>query len=119
LEEVHEKENPRANITARKYKKQIDWRRFKVRELLIREHSQYEISQIMHISQPTVSTDIDFIHKQYKLNPDNYSNNLVTEYVKISLSIEEILQKLWKIVDDNRINIKDRLRAISHAKRVL
>ena len=58
--------NARAEITQKKYQKQIDWRRNKVRELLIRGYSQYEISNTLHISQPTISRDIDFIR-----NPTN------------------------------------------------
>jgi DNA-binding NarL/FixJ family response regulator len=54
----------RTEITHKKYQKQIDWRRNKVRELLIRGYSQYEISNTLHISQPTISRDIDFIRKQ-------------------------------------------------------
>ena len=40
--------NPRSNITANKYQKQIDWRRNKVRELLIRGYSQYQIAKVTH-----------------------------------------------------------------------
>ena len=32
-----------------------------MRELLIRGYSQYEISSTLHLSQPTISRDIDFI----------------------------------------------------------
>jgi DNA-binding NarL/FixJ family response regulator len=53
--------NPRAEITYKKYQKQIDWRRNKVRELLIRGYSQYEISNTLHMSQPTISRDIDLL----------------------------------------------------------
>ena len=56
--------NPRAKITHKKYQKQIDWRRNKVRELLIRGYSQYEISNTLHLSQPTISRDIHFIRSQ-------------------------------------------------------
>jgi hypothetical protein len=56
--------NPRAEITHKKYQKQIDWRRNKVREFLIRGYSQYEISNTLHMSPPTISRDIDFIRKQ-------------------------------------------------------
>ena len=62
------KKNPRAEITYKKYRKQIDWRRNKVRELLIRGYSQYEISNTLHLSQPTISRDIDIIRKQNSTN---------------------------------------------------
>jgi predicted transcriptional regulator len=35
-----------------------------VRELLIRGYSQYEICNTLHMSQPTISRDIDFIRNQ-------------------------------------------------------
>ena len=58
--------NPGSEITHKKYQKQIDLRRNKVRELLIRGYSQYEISNNLHLSQPTISKDIHFIR-----NPAN------------------------------------------------
>jgi DNA-binding NarL/FixJ family response regulator len=56
--------SPRAHVTAIKYRKQMDWRRNKVRELLIRGYSQYAISSTLHISQSTISRDIDFVRNQ-------------------------------------------------------
>jgi hypothetical protein len=55
--------NLSAEITHKKYRKQIDWRRNKVRELVIRGYYQHGIN-ILHISQPTLPRDIDFIRKQ-------------------------------------------------------
>jgi hypothetical protein len=54
--------NPRAEITQKKYRKQIDWPRNKVRELLSRGYSQYEMSNTLHLSQPTISRDIIIDH---------------------------------------------------------
>jgi DNA-binding NarL/FixJ family response regulator len=42
--------NPTSNITANKHQKQIDWRRNKVRQFLIRGYSQYEIANTLHVS---------------------------------------------------------------------
>ena len=58
--------NRRANLSEQKYQKQIEWRRNKVKELVIRGHSQYEISNILHISQPTISRDINNIYQHNK-----------------------------------------------------
>jgi predicted transcriptional regulator len=55
----------RANVTANKYKKQIQWRQNKVRELLAKDYSQKEICSILRISQPTVSRDISFIKNEF------------------------------------------------------
>jgi predicted transcriptional regulator len=62
LEEVTK--TPRAEITHKKYQKQIDWRRNKVRELLIRGYSQYEMSNTLHMSQPAISRDIDLLENR-------------------------------------------------------
>jgi DNA-binding NarL/FixJ family response regulator len=58
--------NPRANLSEQKYQKQIEWRRNKVKDLVIRGHSQYEISNILHISQPTISRDMNNIYQHSK-----------------------------------------------------
>ena len=71
--------NPRAEITHKKYQKQIDWRRNKVRELLIRGYSQYEISNILHINQPTISRDIDIIRNHN--SSETKRKNLAHRYV--------------------------------------
>ena len=60
--EIHfPKRNVRSNLTANKYKKQVQWSQGKVRELLAKGYSQKEISNTLQISQPTVSRDISFI----------------------------------------------------------
>ena len=67
--------NPRAEITHKKYQKQIDWRRNKVRELLIRGHNQFEISNTLRISQPTISRDIDYIQAEIQKRKKQYGMN--------------------------------------------
>jgi DNA-binding NarL/FixJ family response regulator len=64
----------RANLSEQKYQKQIEWRRNKVKDLVIRGHSQYEISNILHISQPTISRDINNIYQQSKKRQPNSVN---------------------------------------------
>jgi DNA-binding NarL/FixJ family response regulator len=68
--EIHfPKRNVRSNVTANKYKKQVQWRQSKVRELLTRGYSQKEISSTLQISQPTVSRDISFIKNEFRAYP--------------------------------------------------
>jgi len=50
----------------KKYKKQMDWRRNKVRDLFSRGYSQFEISSMFHISQSTISRDVNYM--QSKIN---------------------------------------------------
>jgi predicted transcriptional regulator len=106
--------NPRAEITHKKYQKQIDWRRNKVRELLIRGYSQYEISNSLHLSQPTISRDIDFIR-----NPTN--NAVKTKdlsylyYYELQNAldgIQELMKILWLLIDNPKIEVKERMKAI-------
>jgi hypothetical protein len=97
-------------------KKQIEWRRNKVIHLLLRGNTQSEISRTLHISQPTISRDIDFIYSRYITNSKNTYKRLSEEYITISLGIDEMIKNLWKIVDDNRTNVKSRLKAMSTIK---
>ena len=80
--------------------KQIEWRRNKVRQLLLRGNTQSEISGILHISQPTISRDIDYIRSKYITNSKNTYRRLSEEYINISLGIDEMIKvlmnKTWK-----------------------
>ena len=105
--------SPRANITKTKYQKQIDWRRNKVRELLIRGYSQYEISSTLHVSQPTISRDINNIYQQKEKRHKKYGNDLFLELQNSLGGLAEIIKKLWVIVDDAKTEHKEKMKAIS------
>jgi predicted transcriptional regulator len=105
--------NPRAEITHKKYQKQIDWRRNKVKELLIRGYSQYEVSNTLQISQPTVSRDINHIYEQKKKSQKKYGNKLFLEVQNILAGLVELIKKSWTIVDDPKTDQKERMKAIS------
>lgn len=109
-------ENPRDSDNLKNYKKQIEWRRNKVRHLLLRGNTQSEISRALHISQPTISRDIDFIKSKYITNSKNTIKRLSDEYINISLGIDEMIKNSWKIVDDNRTNARSRLKAMTVIK---
>jgi predicted transcriptional regulator len=110
LETSKSNNSPRAHVTAKKYRKQIDWRRNKVRELLIRGYSQYEMSNTLHLSQPTISRDIDFIR--------NPTNNAVKTKDVIRLyyyelqngldGIQELMKSLWIFIDNPKIEVKQK-----------
>ena len=97
-------------------KKQIEWRRNKVRQLLLRGNTQSEISRTLDISQPTISRDIDYIRSRYITNSKNTYRRLSEEYINISLGIDEMIKNSWKIVDDKRTNVKSSLKALSLIK---
>jgi predicted transcriptional regulator len=90
--------NPRAEITHKKYRKQIDWRRNKVRELLIRGYSQYEISNTLHISQPTISRDIDFIRNRTNSAANReLAQRMCYEQQNGLDGVGELMKNLWLI----------------------
>jgi predicted transcriptional regulator len=111
-----EMENSKEDTKLKNNKKQIEWRRNKVRQLLLRGNTQSEISRILHISQPTISRDIDYIRSKYIINSKNTYRRLSEEYINISLGIDEMIKNSWKIVDDNRTNVKSRLKAMTVLK---
>jgi predicted transcriptional regulator len=113
LEEVTK--NPRAEITHKKYRKQIDWRRNKVRELLIRGYSQYEMSNTLHLSQPTISRDIDFIRKQ-NTSAEKRKNLPYRYYFEQQNALDgvgELMKNLWLIIDNPKIEVKERMKAMN------
>ena len=107
--------NPRAEITHKKYRKQIDWRRNKVRELLIRGYSQYEMSNTLHLSQPTISRDIDFIRKQ-NTSAEKRKNLAYPYYFEQQNALDgvgELMKNLWLIIDNPKIEVKERMKAMN------
>jgi predicted transcriptional regulator len=107
--------NPRAEITHKKYRKQIDWRRNKVRELLIRGYSQYEISNTLHLSQPTISRDIGFIRKQNTSaeKRKNLAYRYYYEQQNALGGVGELMKNLWLIIDNPKIQVKERMKAMN------
>ena len=77
---------------------------------MLRGNSQSEISSTLYISQPTISRDIDYIHSKYITDSKNTYRRLSEEYINISLGIDEMIKNSWKIVDDNRTNVRSRLK---------
>jgi predicted transcriptional regulator len=116
-------ENSKDGNNLQNNKKQVEWRRNKVRQLLLRGNNQSEIARTLHISQSTISRDIDFIKSKYITSSKNTYRRLSEEYINISLGIDEMIKNSWKIVDDNRTNVDDnrtnvksRLKAMSVIK---
>jgi predicted transcriptional regulator len=105
--------NPRAEITYKKYRKQIDWRRNKVRALLIRGYTQYEISSTLHISQPTISRDIDFIRNQTsRAAKKELADRMCYEQQNGLDGVEELMKNLWLIIDNPKLEVKERIKAM-------
>ena len=106
--------NPRAEITHKKYQKQIDLCRNKVRELLIREYYQYEISNTLHSSQPTISRDIHFIRNQNTraVKRKNLDYYYYYEQQNCLDGVQELMKNLWFIIDNPKIQDKEKINAM-------
>ncbi len=61
----------------------LEWRRSKVQELASQGHNQSEISDILQISRPTITRDIQYLSKCAKENIKKYiDERLPEEYEK-------------------------------------
>ena len=91
----------------------MEQRRNKVRELLTRGYAQYEIANTLHISQPTISRDIHYIEKELPKSRENYGHRLFSTYESTLLGYDEMIKKLWSIIDSKNTDDKDRIKAIT------
>jgi predicted transcriptional regulator len=109
-------QNARYGISLNKYRNQISWRRNKVKDLLTRGYAQYEIANVLHISQPTISRDIHYIQREIRKSSDNYGEHLFEIYRNTLLGLDESIKKLWEIIDSSRTDSKERIKAITLLK---
>jgi hypothetical protein len=100
--------NPRADTTAKKYRQQIEWRRNKVKEMLISE-----ISSALRISQPTISRDLNYIYQEKKRRQKKHADELFLELRNTIAGLAELVKKSWAIVDDVKTDHKERMKAMS------
>lgn len=103
--------NSRNGLTTLQHKKQVIWRRNKVKELYVRNYSQEQISSIMRISQPTVSRDIDFLKGKFEGGIENLDELLIEENFKWCLAVDEQIKKLYDMLDDSKLDDKMKLKA--------
>ena len=104
---------PFAGTTLKKYKRQMDWRRNKVRDLFSRGYSQFEISNMLHISQSTISRDINYMQNKITKKGVDPDDLLYEEYGKMKLILSETIKELWKIIDAPKTSSKDKTKSIS------
>ncbi|MDR4492306.1 MAG: hypothetical protein R2685_15640 [Candidatus Nitrosocosmicus sp.] len=114
--QINKNSNPRANMTAKKYQKNVIWRRNKVKELLFKGYDQQEIVSILHVSQPTISRDIAFLHNQRENEINNYGKLLFENHFDIVNGSTELLKQAWKILDNPKTDNKTRLKTMDFIK---
>ena len=109
----NEVDNKRAGVSSTKYQNQIAWRRNKVKELITRGYTQFEISRELHMSQPTISRDIHYLEKELLKSRKNYGQRLFSTYESTLMGYDEMIKKLWSIIDSKNTDDKERIKAIT------
>jgi hypothetical protein len=97
--------------SAKRERSQIEWRRNKVQELVVKGYNQYEIADTLKISQPTISRDLDFLKQQAQQNLKTHiQNKLPGEYQRCLTGMNQVLKLSWQIANHNitRQNSQDR-----------
>ena len=93
------------------YKK--DWRRSKVRELIVKGYNHYEIANMLQIPRPTITKDIQYLRHQDKENLQNHvQERLPQEYENCMTGINRVLQLTWEIAE-KPTDDKTRLQAFA------
>jgi predicted transcriptional regulator len=108
------RKNPRAGIRLNQYKSIIiESRRDKVKQLFVEGYTQEEISNTLHLSQATVSRDLQYINDKLtsKFSQED-ARNFMTEYHIASLGLDQIIRSLWKLVNNPKPKFKEKLNAL-------
>jgi len=93
----------------------ISLRRSKVLELLAQGYTnQREISQLLNVSEPTVSRDIAHITRESKENLDHFvAKRIPLEIERCHMALNLVLRKAFEITNLPNAKISERLHALS------
>ena len=67
----------------------------------------------LHISQSTISRDIHYIQKEIHKSKENYGKRLFKVYRNSLLGLDEVIKKLWTIIDSSKTGDKEKMKAIN------
>lgn len=83
---------------SQKEQKQIEWRRNKIQELLIKGHTQVQISKMLDIKEYMISRDVQFLREQARQNMQTHlQDGLPEEYENCMAGINQVLKMSWEI----------------------
>lgn len=108
--------NPRCGLTSKKYRKQVNWHRNKVEEYLYKGYSQQEIIDKLHVSQSTISRDIALIHGSIEKDVRDYGRSILGNHTDVMNGLDELIKRLWMILDNPRTSDKVRIKTIEVVK---
>jgi hypothetical protein len=95
-----------------------DWRRSKVRELLVKGYNHYEIANTLQIPRPTITKDIQYLRQQDRENLQTHiQERIPQEYENCMTGINRILKLTWEIAE-KPVNDKIKLQALAQLNEV-
>src|SRR5919206_3121325 len=104
------------NTKMNQKKDNIEWRRSKVQELLVKGYNHYEIASTLQISRPTITKDIQYLRQCAKQNIKRYiDERLPEEYEKCLVGLNAITKEAWNTVL-NTEDKREKIQALSLAK---
>ena len=90
-----------------------EWRRFKVRELLVKGYNHYEIANMLQIPILTITKDVQYLRLQDQDNLQRHiQERLPQEYENCMTGINRVLQLTWEIAE-KPTDDKTRLQAFA------
>ncbi len=97
-------------------KDNIEWRRNKVQELLVKGYNHYEIASTLQISRPTITRDIQYLSECAKQNIKKYiDERLPEEYEKCLVGLAAITKEAWNTANQTE-DKREKIQALSLAK---
>jgi predicted transcriptional regulator len=81
-------------------------------ELLTKGYVQHESANTLHITQSTISRDIHYIQKEIHKSKENYGKRLFKVYRNSLLGLDEVIKKLWTIIDSSKTGDKEKMKSI-------
>jgi predicted transcriptional regulator len=91
---------------------QLQWRRSKVIELRSRGLSQIEIAHELHVSEASISSDMQYLRGQAKGTIKEYvTDHLPEQYQLCLVALDSIIKRAFDIIETSEDN-RDRLQAM-------
>ncbi len=84
-----------------------------MRKMFSSGYSQFEISNMLHISQSTVSGDVNYGQSKINKRDVDPDDQILDEYEKMMLTLDETVKDLWKITDSSKTGSKEKAKSIS------
>jgi hypothetical protein len=83
---------------------QIEWRRSKIQELLVKGNNHYEIARVLQVSRPTITRDVEYLRQQAKENMKNHIADLPFNIKQATDGLNKLISMLYDIQDLDIMN---------------